>query len=293
MVKTGVKRLLIVLVMYALVAGCSITKKQNQGYVLPNQFHYKSQYSTIKSLIAIPVEINGTSKNFLFDTGADFTFIQRDTSIGKLSKIGGASNRNMQAGNEIVKSFKIGDIDFKDTYAINGDLAGLKEQVPNFGGLIGQSIISKACWLIDYPHQTIELSNKGVMDSTFSILKIHREHGAPYIYLTIDGIQCKALIDLGSSSAITIPENSELAQRVQKSYEFRVKERDVFSIGGLQKTTEKVGYIPSILTNSMELKNIAASIRHTSQLRIGNDFFKGYILYIDNSSSSYRIKRAD
>jgi len=43
--------------------------------------------------------------------------------------------------------------------------------------------------------------------------------------------------------------------------------------------------------DGIEFKNVEATIRHTSQLRIGNDFFKDYIIYIDNLNSDYSLKK--
>jgi len=43
--------------------------------------------------------------------------------------------------------------------------------------------------------------------------------------------------------------------------------------------------------NGIEYKSLEATIRHTSQLRIGNDFFKDYIIYIDNLNSNYSLKK--
>ena len=286
-------RSIIILLVLFTATQCSVTKLQKQGYISSASSNYKGKFSTIKSLIILPVEIDGVTKNFLFDTGADVTLIQRDTIKGKTRVIGGATNRNMKLGNETIQSFKIGNVDFRDTYAMNGDFVGLKEQVPNFGGLIGQPIIKKANWLIDYPNQYIEISKDHLIDNTFESLAIKREGGSPYVYIHIDGEKFKALIDLGSSSAFSIPQNSKLAKHIISKYAFQDNEREVYSIGGLQKVSEKVGNIPSIQLEGFEFKNIKTTIKHTSQLRIGNDFFKDYMVYIDNVNMNYSLKKSN
>ena len=73
----------------------------------------------------------------------------------------------MQLGTEYVKSMKIGDVEFENTFAGNGNLKGLKEQISNFGGIIGQPIIRKANWLIDYPNKILRVSNENLVDKTF------------------------------------------------------------------------------------------------------------------------------
>ena len=282
MIKLKIQSAVLILFALSSISGCSLTKIQQKGFTRSDSFDYKCQFSTVKTLIVLPVAINGTTKNFLFDTGADVTLVQRDVIKGKTTKIDGATDRSMKVGKEIIKSFKIGDVEFVDTYAMSGDLKGLKEQVPDFGGLIGQPVISKANWLIDYPNKRIEISNRHLIDSTFKPLKVKKANGASYITLSIDGTEYKALIDLGSSSAFTIPEGSKLAEQMLGKYEFQEKERAIFSIGGLKNTTEKTGSITTIYLDEVEFKNVATTIRPTSQLRIGNDFFKDDIIY--NSS---------
>jgi hypothetical protein len=272
---------------------CSVIKNQNKGNVIPENFNYKTDFTTVKSVIILPVEINGAIKNFLFDTGADLTFIQRDKVLGKIEKISGVSNRKMKTGNELVKSFKIGSVDFTNTIAWNGNLISLKEQIPNFGGLIGQPIISKANWLIDYTNKKIQFSNKNLIDSTFHPVKIKRKDGAPYVKLMIDGKEYKVIIDLGSSSAFSIPKNSKLAKAILNKYNFQDNEREIYSVGGLQKVKEKIGVITLIKIGGIDFPNVETNIRQTSQLRIGNKFFKDYKVYIDNIKNNYSLKRSN
>ncbi len=276
-----------------ILVGCSITQKQKQGNVLPNNFKYETKFETAKGIIVLPFQLNGVEKNFLFDTGADLTLIQRNTTKGKTSSFSGASNRKVKLGNETIPSMKIGTVDFKNTFALNGDFSGLKEQVPNFGGLIGQSIINKANWLIDYPNKTIEISNHNLIDSSYQNIKIKREGGAPYTYITIDGIHQKVVIDFGSSSDFNLPKESKLAQQLLKTYTFKDHKRERYTLGGLQYINEKVGVIPEIKLGNTIFKNVKTTINTSSQPRIGIDFFKRCKVYIDNSNNSYSIKKVN
>ncbi len=270
---------------------CSITKNQKKGTVLPQSFNYKTEFTTVKSVIILPFEINGVSKNFLFDTGADFNLIQREATIGRTGNYDGASNRKMKLGTEYVKSMKIGNIDFQNTFAKNGNLEGLKEQIPNFGGIIGQPIINKANWLIDYPKKTLRVSNDNLVDNTFQTIKIKREGGAPYTYISIDGIEYKVVIDFGSSSEFSLPKESKLAKQLLQQYEFADNERDRYTLGGLQKIKEKVGIVPLVKLGNIEFKNVSTKIGVQSQPRIGIGFFKDCVIYIDNINNSYKIKK--
>jgi len=143
-----------------LLMGCSITKHQQKGNVDPKEFTFETPFITQKSIPILLFNLNGVTKNFLFNTGADVSLIQREHPLGKTQRISGASKRKIKFGEEYVRLLKIGTVDFKNTFALNGDLDGLKQQIPNFGGIIGQTIINKANWQIDFPNKKLILSNK-------------------------------------------------------------------------------------------------------------------------------------
>lgn len=284
--------LILVAILVLVAVSCSIARLQQQGSVKPQDFHSETKFITVKSVIVLPVLINGVSKNFLFDTGGQISLIQRDTISAKTMRVDGASNRTVKLGLEIVKSIRIAELDFQNTYAGNSDLVGLKEQIPNFGGIIGEPVINKANWLIDYPNKNLEISNHNLADSTFQTIKIEWKNGTPYAFIKINGKLYKAMIDLGSSSALSIPAESMLAREVMKKYTFKESERELYTIGGLRKEEEKIAVVPVVKLGSHEITNVETSIKRTSKLRIGNLFFKDYIIYIDNINHTYKIRKA-
>ena len=228
----NLKLLLFALILF-LSFSCSVTKYQKRGTVQPEAFDSEIEFTTAKTVIIIPSKINGVSKNFYFDTGAQYSIIQRDSIIGSSMTIDGASNRSVETGSEVVKSFKIGNVEFVGTVASNTDMIGLKEQIPNFGGIIGTPIIDKANWLIDYPNKKLRISNENLVDETFETIKIKRKGGSPYTYISINGIEYKVVIDFGSSSEFSLPKESELAKQLLQQYTFEDNERDRYTIGGL------------------------------------------------------------
>jgi len=271
---------------------CSVTNYQKKGTINPKNFNYETAFTTLKTVIIFPAEIEGKSKNFYFDTGAQYSIIQRDTLIGSLVNVSGASKRSIEAGSEIVKMFKIGDIEFTNTVAINTDMVGLKEKISNFGGLIGQPIIEKANWLIDYPNKKLKISSKNLADDSFQTIKIKRKGGSPYTYISINGIEYKVVIDFGSSSEFSLPKESKLAKQLLQQYTFEANERERYTIGGRQTIKEKVGILPVIKIGDIEFKNIQTKINEQSQPRIGIGFFKDYTIYIDNIENNYKIKKS-
>lgn len=284
------KKNLLLAVVSLIIASCSLQRNQNKGKVVPGDFDLITDFVTLKTVMILPFEVNGISKNFIFDTGADYSLLQQDSISGKRGQVDGASKRTIEVGSEIISSMKIGNIDFRNTVALNADMKGLKSQVPNFGGLIGQTIIKKANWLIDYPKKKVRISNKNLATFSFESIKLKVKEGAPYTFIIIDGVEYKVIIDFGSSSAFNLPEDSDLAHKLLAKYKFVESERERYTLGGVQKTKEKIGVIPIIKLGTMTFEDVPTTINISSQPRIGIGFFKDCEIYIDNSNNSYKIK---
>ena len=260
-----------------------------RGSVKPGDFYVKTNFSTAKSLIVFPCELNGETKNFLFDTGAQVTTVQRDSIFGDIIKVRGASNRTVENGSETIGSFKIGEVEFINTFATNENMTELKEKIPNFGGILGRSIINKANWLIDYPNKTIEISNRELANESFSDISIDKSADAPYTNIEIDGIHYRAIIDLGSSSTFNVPHETELANQLLHKYDFVQNERERYTVGGMQMITEQIVVVPKMTIGNLEFTNVEVNLNQSSQIRIGMSLFKDCMVYIDNTNRKYGL----
>ena len=281
------------LVFLLLLTNCSTVRLQKKGKVIPLDYTSEVTFKTNKQLIILSGNLNGTNKDFIFDTGADYSLIQRDSLIGIKGRYKGASKRKMKLGSEYINSLKIGRVDYQNTYSLNGNLVGLKEHFENFGGIIGQPIISKSNWLLNYPERKITISNKNLIDNSFTKIKLTRVKGAPYTFLSFDNKLYRVIIDLGSSSDFNVPENTELASYLLKTYDFKVSKRERYTLGGSQIITEKIGIIPLIKLGGFEFKNVKTSINVSSQIRLGIGFFRDFMIYIDNSEKQIHLKHTN
>ncbi|MDB4016334.1 hypothetical protein N9483_08260, partial [Flavobacteriaceae bacterium] len=63
-----------------------------------------------------------------------------------------------------------------------------------------------------YPNKKLKISNKDHTDTNFQAIKFERIDGAPFTFITINGVEHKVIIDLGSSSEFNLPEGSKLAK---------------------------------------------------------------------------------
>lgn len=290
--RSGGVLLLFALMSICLINACSISKDQRQGSVSPQQFNYEGSFTTLKNIIVLPVKLEGETRSFLFDTGAQLNIIQRDSLKGKTEQFTGASKRKMQMGREIVPELSIGPIKFKNTHAGNGDLVGLKEQVPNFGGLIGQPIIRKANWLIDYPAKKITISSDRIQAKGFTRVKIDRKSGSPFVKIELLGHQYQAIIDMGSSATLSIPQDHPLAKIALKRVELHENVRNIYTLGGIQEVKELIGTVDEVKLGALTFREVHTDIRNTSKLRLGMRFFKDCQIYLDQKSRDYWIKRS-
>lgn len=290
MKKLNTKKSLFLIVFVAFCASCSTEKLQNKGSIVPQSDNYKYNFKTNRSVIVLPVTINGVSKNFLFDTGAEFTVIHTEKVSGKTTKINDATGAKVKVGLGKISSLKIGETEFKDTYTYKLPMEYLVAQVPDFGGLIGQPIICKANWLIDYTKKTIEFTDKTFETLGFESFSMKNIRD-PHINLTIEGETYSALIDLGSSSTMTIPEGSALADKLRAKYSFKDNQRENFVASGVQIVNEKVGVTPKVVLGGFTFDAVETNIVKSSQIKVGNNFFKNFALYIDNTNGVYKLKK--
>ena len=236
------------------------------------------------------MKVNGTNRNFLFDTGAQLTILQQDSLTGKSSTMTGANDRKVKMGREAVALLQLGEVNFTNTHAVNAPLQGLKDSVANFGGLIGQPIINKANWLIDYRNKTVQLANYNLADAGFQSLKIQRKEGSPYTQLTISGKQYRTLLDMGSSGELTVPAGSKLATELLAIYDFEEQVKDSYTLGGWQKVKQQVATISSVKLGEVEFSHVEVKIKPTNKMKVGILLFKNHLLYIDNTAGNYKIK---
>lgn len=282
---------LFTLVLLIAAFGCSITKKMERGTVVPSIFYETIDFTTAKGIMLVPCEFEGEIKNYYFDTGAQLTGIQRTALKGKRVEVRGASKRSVENGTEVLKSFKINGVDFRNTFATNSDFKGLKEQIPNFGGIIGRPIIDRANWLIDLPNKVVVLSNRDLSDDDFVDIPLDKESsGAPYTMININGKAYSAITDLGSIAMLNVPEDTQLARELVAAYDFKDQSRERYTVGGLQSVIQQIGTIPSIQVGEMKFENVEVTINESSQIRIGMNLFRDNTIYIDNLNDKYRVK---
>lgn len=285
------------LILVAILVGFGTQVKAQKiftkGKVKPKTFHYTSKFETAKTLMLVPMELEGITRNFLFDTGAQLTAIRRDSIFGKEFDVRGAAKRTLINGSENVPLIKIADVEFRKTFANNSRFDGLTEQIDNFGGILGRNIIGKVNWLIDYPNKTFTISSDKLFDETFYRLPMNKQKHAPFTTIEINGKSYELIMDLGSTSMLNVPEDSQFAKDLQEQYEFKTSKRWRYTVGGNQEIVELVSVVPMVRIDELEFRDVSVNINISSQPRVGLSFFKDCQIVIDQETGDYLIKIGD
>jgi hypothetical protein len=273
-----------------LSTGC-VNQKQNKGLITPISTESTVDFITARNVVVIPLKLNGESKNFILDSGDEMTTISRKELVGRISKVGTATGEKTKVGNEVVKSIKVGDMEFQNICAQNLDLSIVGNEVPNYGGLIGQAVLSKANWLIDYPKKKLTVSTKALNTDGFETIAMKNIRN-PFLNFEYEGVTYKGFIDLGSSTAFSVIQTSKLGQILLKKYNFVDESKTTTTAGGTATTIVKRGTVSNIKIGGVEFNNLSTVSAKTSshEIRIGMSFFKDHVLYLDYTNGVYRIK---
>ncbi|TCS35885.1 hypothetical protein [Reinekea marinisedimentorum] len=274
--------------------GCStvrLSDLQSHGSVKPDKFYAKGDISFIGSRILISANIHGEEKNYIFDTGAEASFIHKNKSSGKSVNVSSPLGETLEYGSEYIDSIKIMDIEFVDTFAVNGNRPVLSKEIDNFGGLIGAPVINKANWLISFTENYIEFSDRSLIKYNYAELNTTVKNGLKYIEIDIGGIKQYAQIDLGSSAAILLPHNSKIAKALLQTNEYVVKRGTATTATGKHKISAKVIPNQTVYLGKEEISHLDIIVTDVDEAIIGSDFFKGTSLYFDNSNDIVYLKK--
>ena len=285
------KSIFIFVTLIACLLNSCVKYKQNKGLISPESKETSINFTISKTLVILPIKVDGEDKNFILDNGDNMTTISRKVLKGRVTKVGSATGEKAKVGNEVVGSIKIGDSEFKNICAQNLDLSVIENDVPNFGGLIGQAVLSKANWLIDYPKKNIKISTKAINTDGFETISVKNVRD-PFVEIQYEGISYKAFVDLGSTTAFSVLESSKLGQILAKKYAFVSESKTTTTASGTGTSTVQRGTISHIKIGNLKFDNLNTVMgkKSSHDIRIGMEFFKDKMLYLDYSNKNFKCK---
>lgn len=293
------KKLFIYTITTFLLTNCNSLKRLKnvtQGNVFENNFIQEIPFDYYEDLIFIKVFINNNNYNFLFDTGWDLTavgnHILEDINISKVNVSGistDAANKNIKFDYLTLENINIGTINFINIGVFSHDFTHLSERLGclgSFDGVIGNNLIRKAKWQIDYKNKVIRISDKieqfSIDEKSFIIPIKTKSYGHAYIDIELNGNKEKFSFDTGFSGKFQSDLKLFEKLKSDKNIEYTVKNgfSGIQANGGTSGQTF-VSIIEDFKMSNIRLNNQRFDFEKGESSLIGNEFFEDFIVTID------------
>lgn len=155
-------------------------------------------------LIQVPVKVNNKPALYLLDTGANRTVVSDDIPGLKTEKLEEevitlSGRTKVETG--VLNRFVIGNQAILQKEVIRLDLRSIKKVCPEVEGIIGNDILSKFNYLIDYEKKQIEISkNRIVMGVPTNYLTFEEQEGRIVIPIKYQNQMKRLILDTAAST---------------------------------------------------------------------------------------------
>ena len=262
-----------------LLNGFSQNRKQlsKKGYVKQKEYFVEIPFNYANKHIYIEVVISGKKYNFVFDTGYEVTTIDSNIAkeiqyeIIKEVSLSGSSFADQKVTLVELPNIAIASLDFEETYGLLQDLSFTKKPATQkIDGIIGNNLMRKSKWQIDYVQKVIRISSKienfKNLPTAKKIELNNKDWGLGYVAIELNNQKHQFLFDLGSNGEFTA--NHSFVKFLKEKDTLLQQEKQTFPVGKI-----KIGEI-ELNDKSITLEKRAGSL-------LGNAFFENYLLTID------------
>ena len=259
--------------------GFSQNRKQlsKKGYVKQKEYFVEIPFNYVNKHIYIEVVISGKKYNFVFDTGYEVTTIDSNIAkeiqykIIKEVSLSGSSFADQKVTLVELPNIAIASLDFEETYGLLQDLSFTKKPATQkIDGIIGNNLMRKSKWQIDYVQKVIRISSKienfKNLPTAKKIELNNKDWGLGYVAIELNNQKHQFLFDLGSNGEFTA--NHSFVKFLKEKDTLLQQEKQTFPVGKI-----KIGEI-ELNDKSITLEKRAGSL-------LGNAFFENYLLTID------------
>jgi predicted aspartyl protease len=248
------------------------------GYVKQKDYFVEIPFNYVDKHIYIEVTISDKKYNFLFDTGYEITTIdpkianEINYKLIKEISITGSSIANQKASLIELPNITISNLNFEEIYGMIQDLSYMKETAATkkINGVIGNNLMRKSKWQIDYTKKVIRISSKIDKFENIQTAKTielnNKDWGLGYVNIELNNQKHKFVFDLGSSGELTA--NHSFVKFLKEKDTIIQQEKQTFLVGKI-----KIGEI--------ELNNKSITLEKYVSSLLGNAFFENYLLTID------------
>jgi len=248
-----------------------------KGYVKQKEYFVEIPFNYANKHIYIEVVISGKKYNFVFDTGYEVTTIDSNIAkeiqykIIKEVSLSGSSFADQKVTLVELPNIAIANLDFEETYGLLQDLSFTKNPATQkIDGIIGNNLMRKSKWQIDYVQKVIRISSKienfKSLPTAKKIELNNKDWGLGYVDIELNNQKHQFLFDLGSNGEFTA--NHSFVKFLKEKDTLLQQEKQTFPVGKI-----KIGEI--------ELNDKSITLEKRVGSLLGNAFFENYLLTID------------
>ncbi|UTW65251.1 aspartyl protease family protein [bacterium SCSIO 12643] len=259
-----------------------IQKAKQNEHMGKSQYYQELPFKIVNGLIVIPVNISGTEKNFIFDTGAHTILDQNLLSQISYQKLGKTKTFDSNGQRRFLQTIQIdqlhiGQIPFYDVVATTTDLQLLsKLSCIDISGIIGINIMNKGIWQIDYSKSAIIFTDQpNLLPSSSEADTIPFQsdiQGYPTLSIHMDSSFIdQGLLDTGFNGSIV------LSQQHQPDHiPFVTQFNYAYALHGQTAAEQKIISYPIQLNGITIDSNIINFSDQNTKVLIGNRFLRDY-----------------
>ncbi len=262
----------------------------NQGTVTNESYNSEIPFRYVDGYIFLDIIQNDKKYNFLFDTGAEATVIDKSIIDAfehqpfSTSSVSGPIIKDEHIKTISLSSIYISDVEFVNIGVISVELNFAKAKFCNkVDGIIGSTLLKKSKWQIDYDKQVIRLSND-ISDLLSEEAKYTVETklpskgwGTETIELNVDGYVSQFNFDTGNG-------REKMVSNPNKLEEFKVKNKGSIIEYGFKKSATDYKFIAeSVTLGNLKINDQAINLQNevgNFQL-LGNRFFENFMVTVD------------
>lgn len=292
------KKTFFFLLISLIFSSCFMSKNirlAKKGNVKQSNFNKEFDFEYYNDLIIVEVIIDGKKLHFIFDTGAFLSVIDEKVLGGLQTEVMSKSKARSSSGKAEKKpiisidEMEIGGVKFQNTSAIVVDFSGIQGA---FGchqvdGLIGNNLMRKANWQIDYQKKIInvtdQISNLEVSEKAYSFNLGRRKWGNTALPVKINGLTRNFTFDTGFSGFLrsNLKYRNKLINNGLDSSSVSVQGELGFDLYGRYKAVSHRVMVPTIGIDKIKLDNKIVQFKGSGSSLLGNGFYENYLLTLD------------
>lgn len=296
----------IVFVLVSINNSCTVswTKAVKYGEIKQDDFIETVEFEISNNLIFVPVQINGKSYRFLFDTGAIFSIskeLQEAYNFKKVSKgylVDSDKNRE-KVPYVRVDDLEIAKITFENQTAFVGDFkANPILECLEIDGIIGSNLMRHCNWTIDQKNKKLSFGTSIHEDFIKNSYQVPFKTNNQFDILLNLGIGPATVknikLDYGSNGPLTLPKNSFHTLKENKIIEKTITEKGIKNSGIFGKAvniSREITFIDSLKINDSYIENVW--IKTGSSGLLGNKILSRFIVTIDYKNQILYFQKLD